>query len=111
MEIKNNNTPSVFSLIAGILSGILTFFVLIILIGLIVYDKFLSNAFVLILFYFLFLLIVTLSFFFASNQMKHKKTYKKGSILALIFGILSFNIFGIISGAMGLSENFKPLNS
>jgi hypothetical protein len=42
--------------------------------------------------------------------MRNKKTTKEGAIISLVTGILTFNLFAIIGGAIGLSDSKKNEN-
>jgi hypothetical protein len=106
-----SETGSTLSLIAGILSSIILFLVLIVLTANISYQtNFPIKLFLFLLFIFLIGLTITLLFFLASKKMKNKKTTKEGAIISLVTGILTFNLFAIIGGAIGLSDSKKNEN-
>ena len=109
---EGSHLGSIFALVAGILQIINAVFmglfgIVYILIGLATGEPFMAIFGVVFFFLALLGVVAVILLFLGYKQMKANVTCKSGAIKALVGGIISFNVFGIVAGVLGLNDAKK----
>ncbi len=109
---QGSHLGSIFSLVAGILQiiGVLSmglFGLLYFFIGLATGEAFFAIFGAIFVLMSLLGIVAAILFFLGYKEMKSNARCKSGAIKALIGGIISFSVFGIIAGVLGLNDAKK----